>query len=152
MDHSPLGSSKSVGLSRQEYWSGLPFPPPGNLSHSGIETSSLASPALQTNFLPLSHQGSHWEFLKGIPFAVQWLGLHISTTGCSIPGQGTIILQAAWSSQKKKKKINKQKHQLYRVCPVPVCEFHQHSTSTNSFNPQDNLTRLVLSTEVEAES
>ena len=105
MDHSPLGSSKSVGLSRQEYWSGLPFPPPGNLSHSGIETSSLASPALQTNFLPLSHQGSHWEFLKGIPFAVQWLGLHISTTGCSIPGQGTSILQAAWSSQKKKKRL-----------------------------------------------
>ena len=30
----------SVGFSRQEYWSGLPFPSPGGLSDSGIEPSS----------------------------------------------------------------------------------------------------------------
>ena len=35
----------SMGLSRQEYWSGLPFPAPGNLPDSGIESGS---PALQT--------------------------------------------------------------------------------------------------------
>ena len=33
----------SLGFSRQEYWNGLPFPPPGNLPDSGIE---LESPAL----------------------------------------------------------------------------------------------------------
>ena len=32
----------SMGFSRQEYWSGLPFPPPGDLSHPGIEPGSLA--------------------------------------------------------------------------------------------------------------
>ena len=32
----PLVSS-SMGFSRQEYWSGLPFPPPGDLPNSGIE-------------------------------------------------------------------------------------------------------------------
>ena len=32
----------SMGFSRQEYWSGLPFPPPGDLSHPGIEPGSPA--------------------------------------------------------------------------------------------------------------
>ena len=32
----------SMGFSRQEYWSGLPFPPPGDLADSGIEPVSLA--------------------------------------------------------------------------------------------------------------
>jgi len=30
----------SMGFSRQEYWSGLPFPPPGNLPNPGIEPES----------------------------------------------------------------------------------------------------------------
>ena len=45
----------SVGFSRQEYWSGLPCPPPGDLPDPGIIP---ASPALQAEFLPLSHLGS----------------------------------------------------------------------------------------------
>ena len=36
----------SIELSRQEYWSELPFPPPGNLPNSRTETESLVSPAL----------------------------------------------------------------------------------------------------------
>ena len=38
----PTRLPPSLGLSRQEYWSGLPFPPPGNLPDSGIESISLA--------------------------------------------------------------------------------------------------------------
>ena len=37
----------SVEFSRQEYWSGLPFPSPGDLPDPGIEPQSPASPALQ---------------------------------------------------------------------------------------------------------
>ena len=37
----------SMGFSRQEYWSGYPCPPPGNLYDPGIELTSSASPALQ---------------------------------------------------------------------------------------------------------
>ena len=48
----------SMGFSRQEYWSGLPCPPPGDLPHPGIELVFPASPALPVDFLPLSHQGS----------------------------------------------------------------------------------------------
>ena len=40
----------SMGLSRQEYWSELPFPPPGDLSEPGVEPMSLASPALVGGF------------------------------------------------------------------------------------------------------
>ena len=39
----------SVGFSRQEYWSGLPFPSPGDLPHPGTE---FGSPAWQADALP----------------------------------------------------------------------------------------------------
>ena len=39
----------SMGFSRQEYWSGLPFPSPGGLPDPGIEPGS---PALQADSLP----------------------------------------------------------------------------------------------------
>ena len=51
----------SMGLSRQEYWSGLPCPSPRDLSDPGIKPSSLISPALAGKegfFLPLT-----WETL-----------------------------------------------------------------------------------------
>ena len=40
----------SIGFSRQECWSGLPSPPPGDLPDPGIEPSSLKSPALAGGF------------------------------------------------------------------------------------------------------
>ena len=45
-------------FSRQEYWSELPFPPPGDLPDPGIEPASPMSPVLQVDSLPLSHQGN----------------------------------------------------------------------------------------------
>ena len=41
----------SMGFPRQEYWSGLPFPPAGDLPDSGIEPVSPASPALTGGFI-----------------------------------------------------------------------------------------------------
>ena len=40
----------SMEFSGQEYWSGFPFPPPGDVPVSGIEPESLASPALTGRF------------------------------------------------------------------------------------------------------
>ena len=57
IDCSPPGSSIH-GISRQEYWSGLPFPTPGNLPISGIKHISLCLPHWQADSLPLSHLGS----------------------------------------------------------------------------------------------
>jgi len=48
----------SVGFSRQEYWSGLPFPPPGDLPNPGIEPISPVSPALAGGFFTTS---ATWE-------------------------------------------------------------------------------------------
>ena len=47
--------SLSMGFPRQEYWSGLPCPPPEDLPDPGIKT---ASPVLQVDSLPPSHLGS----------------------------------------------------------------------------------------------
>ena len=47
-----------MGFSRQEYWSGLPFPSPGDLPDPGIESVSLRSPALAGGFLNTS---ATWE-------------------------------------------------------------------------------------------
>ena len=44
----------SIGFSRQEYWSGLPFPSPGDLPDPGIEPGS---PALRADALPSEPPG-----------------------------------------------------------------------------------------------
>ena len=67
IDYSLRGSS-IMGFSRQEYWSGLPCPPPGDLPDPGIEFASLISPALAGGFFTTSatweaHQ-SHYAELK----------------------------------------------------------------------------------------
>ena len=53
----------SVEFSRQQYWNGLPCPPPGDLPEPGIEPAFLMSPALAGGFLPLNH----------ICFILQWI-------------------------------------------------------------------------------
>ena len=47
----------SMEFSRQEYFSGLPFPSPGNPPHPGIEPGSLA---LQADSLPTEPPGELW--------------------------------------------------------------------------------------------
>ena len=42
----------SMDFSRQEYWSGLPFPTPVGLPNPGIEPKSVESPALAGGFFP----------------------------------------------------------------------------------------------------
>ena len=47
----------SMGFSRQEYWSGLPFPPPGDLPSSGIGPAYPESPALSYGFFTTEPPG-----------------------------------------------------------------------------------------------
>ena len=54
----PCQAPLSMGFSRQEYWSGWPFPPPGDLPNPGIEHTSLAFPALAGRFFTTS---TTWE-------------------------------------------------------------------------------------------
>ena len=47
----------SMGFSRQEHWSGLSFPPPGDLPRPGIEPGSPASPGLAGRFFTTEPPG-----------------------------------------------------------------------------------------------
>ena len=61
----------SMGFVWQEYWSGLPFPPPGDLPHPGVDPESLVSPALAGGFFTT---GTTWEAPcnSGHPVNVDW--------------------------------------------------------------------------------
>ena len=48
----------SMGFSREEYWSGLSCPSPGDLPNPGIEPASVVSLCWQVDSLPLRHLGS----------------------------------------------------------------------------------------------
>ena len=58
-------SPLSMGFSRQEYWSGLPFPPPGDLPTPGIKSTSPVSPALQVDSLPTEPWGNSQQMSTG---------------------------------------------------------------------------------------
>ena len=66
-------------FSRQEYWSGLPFPPPGDLHNPGTE---LASPALAGRFF------THWATWE----ATKWYRLHQNVPQSEYPGWGVRCL------------------------------------------------------------
>ena len=67
VDCIPPGSS--VGFSRQEYWSGLPFPPPGHLSDPGIEPASLSSSTLAGVFFSTSTTWDAPVLILTVPMA-----------------------------------------------------------------------------------
>ena len=71
------------GFSRQEYWSGLPCPPPGDLPNPGTE---LRSPALQTDSLPSK--------LPGKPKNTEWVAYRFSS-GFSWPKNRTGVSRIA---------------------------------------------------------
>ena len=105
-------ASTSMEFSRQEYWSGLPFPSPGDLPSPGIEPGSHT---LQADALP-SKPILFWKMLLKKSLEVQWFGLCVSMAEGmgSIPGWGTKIPHAMWCAKKKtnsscqKKRLEKQ--------------------------------------------
>ena len=51
----------SMGFSGQEYWSGLPFPPPGDHPDPGIKPPSLVSASLQMDSSPSEPSGKQFK-------------------------------------------------------------------------------------------
>ena len=113
----------SMGFSRQEYWSGLPFPSPGDLPDPGIEPGS---PVLQADFLLTELQGKP-----------------------AIPDWGTKILQAMCSSPPKQNSIKTNftsfnffmKLELtcntvfiFKVCNSTICYMYIIWSVHNKFN------------------
>ena len=97
-----------MGFSRQEYWSGLPFPFPGDLPSTAIKPGS---PALQVDSYHLSHQGSPYsklaaaaaKLLQSCPTLCD--AIDGSTLGYSVPGilQARILEWAAISFSNERK-------------------------------------------------
>ena len=86
-----------MGFSRQEYWSGLPFPSPGDLPNPGIKPTSLASPALASGFCTTAAPGKPKEGFAAATAAKSlqlcptlYVPIEGSPPGSSVPG----ILQA----------------------------------------------------------
>ena len=75
----------SMGFSRQEYWSGLPCPPPWDLPDPGIETTSLKSPALAGGFFTTS---ATWE--AGVPSSLENHENHCRTSS-TIPSSLRVL-------------------------------------------------------------
>ena len=73
----------SMGFSRQDYWSGLPCPPPGDLPNPGMEPASLMSPALAGEFFTTS---ATWEApTLGEGDTVQAITPHHTTKLAKVP-------------------------------------------------------------------
>ena len=77
----------SMGFSRQGYWSGLPFPSPGDLPDPGIESTSPATPALQVDSLLLSHWMSPFIWQRETKQALVIILMRVL-----IPSWGPILL------------------------------------------------------------
>ena len=77
----------AMGFSRQEYWSGLPCPPPGELPDPGMEPSALQSPVLAGGF-PTPR--TPWEAL-GTP-ALEWIHLSWDRARAANPRQTLVSL------------------------------------------------------------
>ena len=85
----------SMGFSRQEYWGGLPYPPPGDLPNPRIKATFLTSPALAGRFFTTS---ATWEaiyiYIYISPtvltfffflFALQWFPLLCFPASWTVP-------------------------------------------------------------------
>ena len=75
-------ASLSMGFSKQEYWSGLPCPPPGDLPDPGIEPVFHAASASQGDSLLLSHLGSPYIFYMHIIMNYIYNIIFIISTYC----------------------------------------------------------------------
>ena len=110
----------SMGLSRQEYWSGLPFPSPGDLPDPGIE---LGSPALQADFTVWATKRIH--IVEAIVFPVVMYGCE------------------SWT-------IKKTEHQrtdafeLWWLLSIPWTAWKWNQSILKEINPEYSLERLIL--------
>ena len=77
----------SLEFSRQEYWSGLPFPSPGDLPDPGIEPTS---PALAGGFFTIWATGKPAVHLSYIQFSF------VQYTPITLDRKGSIYLQTGW--------------------------------------------------------
>ena len=111
-----LQAPLSMGSTRQEYWSGLPFRSPGDLAGPEIE---LLSPALQTGSLPSEPPGCPEGLVtvvRTLPVSLAQVVFLSNRFPPAAAGLHGMVSEAATSVQKKD-------HPLIRTCasPPPLC-------------------------------
>ena len=102
----------STGFSRQEYWSGLSHPPPGDLPDSGMEPVPPASNSLGQILYPLSHQGSpnvQYSVLKiWNKYLSNWYKYGLTLSWIQ-------ILNLCWSLQKPYMNLQSKNHSMLTI-------------------------------------
>ena len=84
-----LQASLSMEISRQEYWSGLPFPAPGDLPDSGVK---LESPALQADSLPLSYREARLNSIQLNHCSPKQLTLIVGSFPSHLLHRGSVLI------------------------------------------------------------
>ena len=124
-----LQAPLSIGFSRQEYWSGLPFPSPGDLPNPGIKARS---PALQADSLPTELQGKP----SGINYLITYFGPLLCpyrkenqpiSMMATLHVRGTFCMSGPWVTIE---------HFLYAKFCSKNCVY--------SFNPQSNPVQITV--------
>ena len=121
----------SMEFSRQEYWSGLPFPPPGDPPNPGIKPMSPASLAWQVGSLPLAPPEKPEEVLTVWFFSGQMILRHWSGSFWCRSGNSHVtdlsVLEGKWRMTAVQLHWREQMLQLLRVfCFLFFCpQLHQ---------------------------
>ena len=123
----------SMGFSRQEYWSGLPCPPPGYLPDPGIEPTSPVAPALQADSLLLSHWESPGNMTCMCAKSLQSCPTLCNPVDCSPPGssvheilQSCILEWAAMPFSRGSSQLRDQTPVSYISCIGRQVLYHNH--------------------------
>ena len=89
-----LQAALSMGFSRQEYWSGLPCPPPGDLPDPGIEPMSLVYPSLTDMFYIPGINSTTWEapWFRGVSVNI-WIVVYVKKSDLKAEKYGLLIQQ-----------------------------------------------------------
>ena len=109
----------SMGFPRQEYWSGLPFRPPGDLPDSGIEPVCARSPALPVPSLPLRYRSKSSHHKP--PHIHRRVGLSVTTSEPLTEHEWPQLHKLTQKSLPKCILLKRTHQQPYRVileCPI----------------------------------
>ena len=104
----------SVECSRQEYWSGLPYPTPGNLPNPGIQPRSLASPALAGGFFTTKGK----ELVLKITSVFEDLSNTSIASFSSVQFSGSVVSDSLWPHESQHPRP---------PCPAPTPGVHSDS-------------------------
>ena len=125
MDCSPQ-APQSMAFSRQEYWTRLPFPPPGDLPNPGIKPTFLLPPALAGGFLTTETPGKTNTITSKVASVVSLCNPVDILLSSSVHGilQARILECVAMSSSRGSSQPRDRTHVSYIFCTGRQVLYH----------------------------